>query len=110
MAKTVAELAIRVLEKIGTLTAGDTPSPADSTKVTDFYANAYQEYERLEIAFWDEDSIPEYVYEALVDLLAGRLSADEGWPRPELEASGDNRLRLMAVGKPSGEILTTDYF
>lgn len=110
MAKTVTDLCNRVLVKIGTLADGDTAGPADVLAVTDFYGNVYQEYERLEIAFWDQDSIPEYVFEALADRLAGPLSTDQGWPRPDLTVSGDQRLRLMAANPPSGEILAPDWF
>lgn len=110
MAKTVTELCTRVLERIGTLAAGDTPSTADLARVTAYNANAYQEFERLEIAFWDADSIPEYVFEPLVDYIAGQLSSDDGWPRPELIASGYGRLRLMAAQPATGEVQVAEYF
>ena len=110
MAKTAAELAIRTLEKIGVLAQGDTPSTADSDAVQDAYTNVYQEAERLGWAFWDEDAIPEYVFEALCDFMAGRLASDFGFEAPPAYLSAEARLRLMAANPPTGEVLSAEYY
>ena len=110
MAKTVAQLAARVLERIGILAAGDTPTPFESTRVTDFYADQYQELEVRGIAYWDETDIPNSVFQALADYLAGLLSSDDGWPRPDLIADGERRLNLMSAEPASGEVQQAEYF
>lgn len=110
MAKTAEQLANRTLEKIGVLEQGGTPSTADQTAVTDAYAAIYQEAERLGWAFWDEDAIPEYVFEALGDFMAGRLASDFGFDPPPAFLTAEARLRLMASNPQTGEILSAEYF
>lgn len=110
MARTIADLSIRVLEKVGSGAAGDTPSTTDAAALTLLYGALYQEYERREFALWDQNSIPEYVFEALADALAGRWASDQGYSPPVGSIGAEGRLKLMAAQPASGEIMVGEYF
>lgn len=110
MARTVLDLSIRVLEKVGTGAAGGTPSTADSASLALLYAALYQEGEARGWAYWDEDSIPVRVFEAMADLMAGRWAADQGYPPLAGAANAEARLMRMGAQAPTGEIVTGEFF
>lgn len=110
MTKTAQELAQRVLERLRAVGEGQTASAASSQSVQNFYSNVYQELVVDDLAYWDEASIPEEAFEPLADLIAGRMAADFGMTRPDLEASGDFRLRKLASNNSSGLTVAGDYY
>ena len=110
MAKTTQQLAVRVLERLKVIAAGDTPSSADAEAVKTYYANVYPEMQDDNLVFWDEASIDTRAFEALADFIAGRLAPDFTEPRPDLEASGLARLRRLSADVPSYLPVGTDYF
>lgn len=109
MSKTTAQLARRVLERLRVTAAGETPTSEDAQTVTQFYTGAFGEMQVDNLTYWDATDIPDEAFEALADLLAGRLAPDFGLSRPDLEASGVARLRRLAAHGPTGRVVTADY-
>lgn len=107
---TAAALATRVLERLRVTAAGETPSAEDSTTVTSYYSGIFAESVVDDLFYWDEDDIPDEAFEALADYIAGRLGADFGTARPDLEQSGITRLRRLAAIGSTGLIVTGSYF
>jgi hypothetical protein len=110
MAKTTQQLATRVLERLRVIEGGDTPSNADAETVKSFYSGAFKELDAQDIAWWDEDAIPDEAFEALTDVIAGRLAPDFGQARPDLEQSGLQRLRILSGGVSDDLPVTSSYF
>ena len=110
MTKTTQQLATRVLERLRVIAGGDTPSNADAETVKSYYAGAFKELDAQDIAWWDEDAIPDEAFEALADFVAGRLAPDFGQARPDLEQSGMARLRILSADVPTGFPVTASYF
>jgi hypothetical protein len=107
---TTTDLATRVLERLRVTAAGETPSAEDSATVTSYYSGIFAEETVNGLFFWDEDDIPDEAFEALADFIAGRLGADFGSQRPDLEASGMVRLRKLSAVGSTGLIVTGSYF
>lgn len=110
MTKTTTQLAARVLERLKVTSAGDTPSAEDAQTIKAYYASTFAELGVDDLVYWDEADIPDEAFEALSDLLAGRLAPDFGKTRPDLEASGTSRLRRLAAQGPTGRVLSGEYF
>lgn len=110
MTKTTQQLATRVLERLRVIAGGETPSNADAETVKSFYSGAFKELDAQDVAWWDEDAIPDEAFEALTDLIAGRLAPDFGQARPDLEQSGMARLRILSADVPTGFPVTSSYF
>lgn len=107
--KTTQQLATRVLERLRVIGAGETPTDADAASIKSLYSGTFKEIEVDNVAWWDEDSIPEEAFEALADFIAGRAAPDHGLARPDLEESGMARLRRLSADVGSS-IVTGDYF
>lgn len=110
MTKTTAELAARVLERLRVTGAGETASAEDAATVSNYYATSFAELQVSDFVYWDQADIPDEAFEALSDLLAGRLGSDFGAPRPDLEASGRRRLGVLASQGATGLPVTGSYF
>jgi hypothetical protein len=110
VSKTTQQLATRVLERLKIIAAGDTPEAADAKSVKDFYSGQFGEMTVFKLTYWDEDEIPDEAFEALADYLSGRIGPDFGKARPDLEASGESRLRKLAAQGPTGRAVTGSYF
>lgn len=110
MAKTTQDLAEAVLSRLGVLALGDTPEAEDAASVISTYADLFQELEEDDIAFWIESDIPERVFRALADFVAGRMATDYGQQRPDLEESGMLRLRKLAQERTAGQPVRADYY
>lgn len=110
MTRTVTDLATAVLRRLRVIGSSDTPGPARAAMVTTFYADHFQELEDDEIAFWDEASIPERAFTALVDLVAGRLAPSFGLSRADLEESGERRLRRLAAESSDGAPIAGEFY
>lgn len=110
MAKTTQQLATRVLERLRVIAGGETPSNADAETVKSVYSGTFKELEDQDVAWWEEDEIPDQAFEALADVMAGRLAPDFGQARPDLEQSGMERLRILSGGTPDNLPVTSSYF
>jgi len=110
MSKTTQQLAERVLLRLNWTAVGETPTAADAQSVKDFYAGTLAEMRVDNLVYWDEDDIPDEAFEALSDLLAGRLAPDFGMTKPDLEGSGTVRLRRLASQGATGRVVTGEYF
>ena len=110
MSKTTQQLAIRVLERLRVIAAGETPDNADAKSVKNFYSGTFAEISARNVAFWEEDAIPEEAFEALADLVAGRIAPDFGLSRPDLEESGMARLRILSAEVPTGHAAIGEDF
>lgn len=108
--KTVAQLSTRVLERLERIAEGETPTAQQANKVRDFYRGLYEEQKALDKTYWDRDSIPEEIFEALTDFVAGRIAPDFDLARPDLEASGGMRLTALASRGASGLPVSGSYF
>lgn len=111
MARTTQALATSVLRRLNVIGADETPSANDATLIKEMYADLYQELETEDVAFWPEAAIPEHIFRALVDYIAGNAAPDFG--RIEyvgLVADGERRLRRVASEDPTGEPITADYY
>lgn len=110
MSKTKHDLAHRVLSRLGWVAAGETPTAEDAEAVKAYYAGMFAEISLDGLTYWDEDDIPDEAFEALSDLIAGRIAPDFGMAKPDLEQSGMVRLRRLASRGPTGRIVTAEYF
>lgn len=110
MSKTVQGLARRVLERLKVIAAGDEPDPTDAQSVADFYAGTYAETAATDdLPYWDQDDIPDEAFLALADFVAGRMAPDFGQPRPDLEQSGESRLRRLSAQGGTGRAVTAEF-
>lgn len=108
-AKTKSQLATAVLKELRLVRrSGGAPSAADSVHVQDKYSGLLKELRARELAFWDEDQIPEHVFEIMTEVMAGRCSKGLG---VEYDA-GDAFTRLLVVcAKPdTGEPTRATFF
>ncbi|MGB1548491.1 MAG: hypothetical protein ACPHIA_08185 [Alphaproteobacteria bacterium] len=108
MARTKADLAIRVLKELRIIRrSGQAPSAADSTTVQDKYEDLLQELRAIGKASWDENSIPEHVFGPLSELVASLSASAFG---TEYNA-GDayNRIVALESEPDSGEPVTAEY-
>lgn len=110
MTKTTTQLATNVLERLRVIAAGETPTASDAQDVKDFYATTLAELAIDDLVYWDAADIPDEVFEPLTDMLAGRLAPNFGQLRPDLEASGMNRLARLASQGGTGRVVTGSYF
>lgn len=110
MTKTTQNLAERVLLRLRVTAAGETPSDDDANTVKDFYAGTFAEMEIDNLIYWDEASIPDEAFEALADFIAGRLAPDFGLVKPDLEASGRQRLQTLSFQGGTGRYVSGQFF
>ncbi len=110
MTKTTQQLATRVLERLKVIAAGDTPDATDAQSVKSMYAGTFEELKVSDIPYWDTEAIPDEAFEALADFVAGRIAPDFGKERPDLEASGLLRLRILSAAEPYGHRQRPEYF
>ena len=110
MTKTTQQLAERVLLRLKWTSAGETPSADDAEAVKQFYANTFAEMTVNNLTYWDEADIPDEAFEATADFIAGRIAPDFVQPRPDLEASGEQRLRILSTQGGTGRVVTGEYF
>ncbi len=110
MTKTTQQLATRVLLRLKVIASGEVPDNADAEDVKDFYSGQFAEMTVNGLTYWDETEIPDEVFEALADYVAGRIGPDFGKQRPDLEASGDRRLRTLSAQGATGRVVAGQYF
>lgn len=111
MARTTQQLAEAVLRRLNVIGSGMTPTADDATVIKNLYADLMQELETEDVAFWPETSIPEHVFRALVDYVAGHAAPDFGMIEyVPLAASGEARLRRVASEEADGEPTTAVFY
>ncbi len=110
MTKTTQQLAERVLTRLKVTAAGETPSNDDAETVKQFYADTFEEMTIDGMTYWDVESIPDEAFPSLVDFIAGRIAPEFVNPRPDLEASGMERLKRLTAQGPTGRVVTAEYF
>lgn len=110
MTKTTQQLAERVLKRIGWLASGETATAEDALSVKEYYSGSFAELAVEGLVYWDEADIPDEAFEALADLIAGRIAPDFGKSKPDLEQSGTLRLRRLASQGATGRVVTGEYF
>ncbi len=106
--KTREDLARAALTEIRVLRGGEAPGDVRRAQSDQKYDALYGELGHHGIAFWDIDSIPVAVFDALTMLVAARLAPSFG----KDYSPGDAMTRLRAVAaKPwSGTTVTAEYF
>lgn len=111
MARTTQQLAEAVLRRLAVIGSGNVPNADDATLVKDMYADLYQELEVEDVAFWPETSIPEHVFRALVDYIAGNAAPDFGQlDMVGLARDGRARLDVIAAESLNGEPVQATYY
>lgn len=110
MTKTVAELAVEVLERLEVIGSAETPTTVDSDTVQNYYASTFAEMQALGEIYWDQTDIPDEAFAALSDLIAGRIAPKFLLKAPDLEASGQARLWRLGSQGPTGLTVTGSYF
>lgn len=81
MAKTIAEIAQDVLQKLGRLPEGQTATSAQRKKVTDAYEGLYDELNKDSLVNWSSaDNIPEFAVYPVKTMLTGMVADDFGVP------------------------------
>jgi hypothetical protein len=111
VSRTTQELATNVLERLKVIAAGDVPEDADAQSVKTFYSGTFKETAAIDdLPYWDEDDIPDEAFEALTDFVAGRMAPNFGEARPDLEQSGETRLRRLSAKGATGRRVTAAFF
>jgi len=81
MSKTLAEVAEKVLKKLGRLADGQVAPASQKKSVTDEYDGLYDELLNDGLVNWAKaDSIPDFAYNPICILLLGRVADDFGVP------------------------------
>jgi hypothetical protein len=79
MSKTIAEIALDVLQKLGRLPEGQTATAEQQKKVTDAYDGLYDELIKDSLVNWSsDDSVPEFAVYPIKILLTGMVADDFG--------------------------------
>ena len=79
MAKTIAEIAVGVLEEIGRLPDGQVAPASQLQKVKDAYTGLYEDLFNNSLVNWaEDDSIPEFAVYPVEQMLAGRVAGKFG--------------------------------
>jgi hypothetical protein len=110
MTMTTAQLATRVLQRLERIDETETPTIQQLNLVREFYAGTWEELRALGRAWWERDAIPDEAFQALADFLAGRIAPDFGLARPDLEQSGDARLKALNSAGAADLPVTGTFF
>jgi hypothetical protein len=103
MSKTSTDLALRVMQELGVVAAGETPSAEDSTLIVSEYYLAQQELEQRNIGAWDVEAIPEAYFVPLAKFMAARVAVMFGAPAADEEMALRTLRRVTAkpyIGNP----------
>lgn len=98
MAKTEAELARRVMLKMGKIDAETSPTAADQDFVISEYRSKYEEWKAEDLVYWSlsttDDVIPEAVFPVVVRLVLNEVQGAFGLPST-LEETEARNITLM---------------
>lgn len=94
---TKAQLAVKVLQKLGVLAAGDTADSNDQTLVEEAYDSAYQYLRSLHLVSWgSSDDIPTYAVLPVRNYVASTIANDFGKQR-SVEEERQSIIELAAT-------------
>jgi hypothetical protein len=113
MAKTIAELSVKVLEELGRLPQGQVAPAARLQKVKDAYNGLYEYLENKGLVNWGStDSVPEWSVYPLTMLISGRVGRAFGVDTTPYILVADNMVNMIAeqIANPSEEDTTPGVF
>jgi hypothetical protein len=111
-AKTSTHLANRALDKLLVVGLGQSPDDEDTAKALDKY-EAFREFiSSIDVfSIADDDDIDLAAFEWLATYFAYFLANDFGKPQEDgMRVAAEYNLRRITAGKPSGEVLRSEYF
>lgn len=106
------ELVERALANLGVLPSGQTPSVEDYNVVDGQVEGVFGELSAKGIlTVPDYDNIPQELQSLLSSLLANDAGPKFGVPSDEkMQVIWENQIRMIVRGRPTGEVLQTEYF
>lgn len=106
------ELVERALANLGVLSAGQTPSAEEYDIVDGQVEGVFGELSaKGVITITDYDAIPQELQSILSSLLANDAGPKFGVPSDEkMQIVLENQIRIIVRGRPTGEVLQTEYF
>lgn len=118
MAKTTAQLAERVMRKGGWIDAMQDVAAEDAAYITGVYTDKHAEWKdasRDDVVYWELASIPEAVFEILVDLIHNEVRGAFGEPVPTVQRLAEEEMHLKRLRRhgsvPTSKLpLQAEYF
>lgn len=109
---TKAELRNKVLQKLGIIGAGETPSSDDQTLVEEAYDSAYVYLRSLHLVSWgSSDDIPTYAVNPVRNYVASQVANEYGKNRNvEEERQSIIELASVLANDTDGEPTEAEYF
>ncbi len=117
--RTQEDLATAVMEDLGLLSPGETPSARDKESIIRRYANLLEELRDEQTVYWEANAIPYEVFEALVNVVVLLVKKSFGLDAPTGEEmdwalEGAKRRIKKRIVKPAsntraGEVYDVDY-
>lgn len=103
MAKTKAQLAKRTLQRLRVVSSNQDPSDADALFVKEEYDTLYEKWLEAGKVHWTNtddttEEIPEPVFDALVNIMAGQVAPQFGMPEPEVTEDTGQKMAASTVG------------
>ena len=110
--KTRSDLVNQALANLGVLAAGQTPSAEDFQAVDNHVDQTVESLNARDVLYIaDPDDIPPEWFQPLAVCLADDAAPEFGQPmNPQAVMMAEDKLRLIVRGKPTGEVLETDYY
>jgi|SRR5580693_2940739 hypothetical protein len=115
--RTLTDLAIETLEKLGILPDGQTPSSEDTARVEEAIPTILEELAAREIVFVaDSNNIPSAWFMPLANICAYEtiekfgLTGDEAAALQTRNDEAIKKLKSILRGRPTGEPMRTQYF
>lgn len=79
MAKTITEIAVKVLKELGRLPDGQVAPASQLKEVKDYYNSLYDDlFNRALVTWGSTDSVPEFAVYPIVQLVSGRVGGQFG--------------------------------
>lgn len=114
---TLAELRDKVLQRLGVLAAGEIASAEDAALVEDALRGVQGELDRLNIALWTLDDVPDYAVGSVIRIAMAEvgpafgITAINGLPLDETYRElGIRRLRELTADRVPSVPGTAEYF
>ena len=92
---TTAELAKRVLKRIGALDAGENQTAAESQDVTEIMQSVYSELLERGIIDWTLTDMPTRYEDPFICVVAARVAPDFGLDSPDVQTRGVDGMRRL---------------
>ncbi len=98
MARTVNELAQKVMELLGLAEAEETVSAEDFALVNRAYEDRYSELFFRELAYWELDAIDNKAFPMLARIMVGEVASAFGKPEPTEFTEGGQPVAMSVKG------------